>query len=200
MSRRVVRLRLTGLAVVAIVAAAAALWAVTSRGASPGNAPDAGLQTGAAPWGPGDEGLAGRLAALDLPGQSDAAFHIHVILRIYVHGVAVPVPAQIGIDPLGRFIAPLHTHDATGIIHLEADRAYPFTLGQVFRVWGVRFDGRRLGGYVARGASRLRVYVEGRPIADPVHYVLRAHDHVVVAFGRSGEAPTTDRTPFPPGL
>jgi hypothetical protein len=119
---------------------------------------------------------------------------------VYVDGRFVPVPAQIGIDPRGCFLAPLHTHDASGIVHIEADRRFPFTLGQFFTIWGVRFTDTRIGGYADRGARRLRVYVDGRRVAHPGAHVLRAHDRIVVAYGRPRSFPIVDRTPFPPGL
>jgi hypothetical protein len=158
------------------------------------------LQTSPAPWAPGYTRLSRRLAALHLPGQSDTAFHIHALLRIFVDGRLVPVPAQIGIDPQGRFLAPLHTHDASGIIHIEADRRFPFTLGQFFTIWGVRLTDTAIGGYTDHGARRLRVYVDGRPVADPVAHILHAHDRIAVGYGPPGSFPTIDRTPFPPGL
>jgi hypothetical protein len=144
--------------------------------------------------------LATRLAALRLPGQSDTVFHIHVRLRISVDGRRVPVPSQIGIDPQGRFLAPLHTHDASGIVHIESDRPFAFTLGQFFTIWGVRFTDTRIGGYADVGDRRLRVYVDRRPIADPVHHVFGAHDRIAVGYGRPGSFPTVVNTAFPPGL
>jgi hypothetical protein len=134
-------------------------------------------------------GLATRLAALGLPPASDSGFHIHVRLRVFVDGRAVPVPSQIGIDAAARVIAPLHTHDASGIVHVESARPYPFTLGQVFAVWGVPLSGRRL-----------QVFANGRLLAHPAARVLHAHDHLVVGFGAPGSFPPVDRTPFPPGL
>ena len=55
---------------------------------------------------------------------------------------------------------------------------------------------------VARQRRRVRllVFVDGRRATDPGAVVLHAHQHIVVAFGRPGQAPTTDATPFPPGL
>jgi hypothetical protein len=184
----------------ALAALAAVALLVATAPHRPARASALGLQTGPAPWAPEYSHLSRRLAALRLPGQSDTAFHIHALLRIYVDVRFVPVPAQIGIDPQGRFLAPLHTHDASGIVHIEADRPFPFTLGQFFAVWGVRFTNARIGGYADRGDRRLRVYVDGRLAADPVRHVLRAHDRIVVGYGAPGSFPTVDRTPFPPGL
>ena len=41
-------------------------------------------------------------------------------------------------------MAPLHTHSADGLIHVEYWRATTFTLGQFFDVWGQRLDGSHL--------------------------------------------------------
>jgi hypothetical protein len=156
--------------------------------------------TARAQW-PADDGrLAERLDALRLPGPSDTGFHIHVRLRIFVGARAVAVPAGIGIEPRSGLLAPLHTHDASGIVHIESERPYPFTLGQFFAVWGVRFSATRLGAYADDGADRLRAYVDGRRIAAPAGHVLAAHERIVIAYGRPGQAPTDDREPFPPGL
>jgi hypothetical protein len=192
-------------AAVLVLGTAAVLLAATMAHTAPRSRPAAasvrlGLRAGLAPWAPEYAHLAARLAALRLPAASDTAYHVHVRLRVYVDGRPVPVPAGMGIDPLGRFLAPLHTHDASGIVHIESERAFPFTLGEVFAVWGVRFGPARLGGYVDHGARRLRVYVDGRRAADPGGVALHAHQRIVVAFGRPGAAPTTDATPFPPGL
>jgi hypothetical protein len=191
-------------AVAAVVVGFAVFLTLTAWHTAPATpqrpAASLGVQTGRAPWSPETRLLRSRLDALALPGQSDTAFHIHALLRVFVDGRPVPVPAGIGIDPGGRFIAPLHTHDAGGIVHLEADRPYPFTLGQFFTVWGVRLTDHQLGGYTDRGDRRLRVFVNGQPIAQPMSYIIRAHDKIVVGFGRPGSVPIVDGTPFPPGL
>jgi hypothetical protein len=192
------RARLAAIAAAGLLALAFAL-AMTSHKTAPADAA-VGLQRGPAPWPPEYASLARRVAALHLPGQSDTAFHIHVLLRIFIDGRRVRVPAQIGIDPQGRFLAPLHTHDATGIVHIESQRPYPFALGQLFTIWGVRFADTRIGGYTNHGAQRLRVFVNSRPVAHPTARVLRAHDRIVVGYGPPRSFPTTDHTPFPPGL
>jgi hypothetical protein len=85
-------------------------------------------------------------------------------------------------------------------VHVESDRPYPFTLGQFFTIWGVRLTDHRLGGYVDRAGRRLQVFVNGVGVRRPASYVIRAHDRIVVGFGRPGSFPVVDATPFPPGL
>jgi hypothetical protein len=122
------------------------------------------------------------------------------MLRVFVNGHQVGVPADIGIDPNGQFIAPLHTHDATGIIHMEATRPYPFTLGQFFTVWGGVFGAHQLGAYHDRGGRRVQAFVNGRPVANPAGYVMKAHDSIIVGYGKPGSFPRQLPTTFPSGL
>ena len=44
-----------------------------------------------------------------------------------------------------QFIAALHTHDASGIVHIESPDKRDYTLGQFFDVWGVRLSSTCLG-------------------------------------------------------
>jgi hypothetical protein len=165
----------------------------------------AGLQTGPAPWGPDTADLAERLRAIGLPPLSPAegtAVHIHQHLDLYVDGGKVAVPAGIGIDPAVGF-APLHTHDASGVIHVESPTVRTYTLGQFFAVWGVRFTPSCLGGYCAGGERRLRVYVNGAAYrGDPTTLPLAPHEELVVAFGTAAQLPSPIPSAyrFPAGL
>ena len=91
---------------------------------------------GPAPWPANTAELRPRLTALGLPAlaREGRALHIHQHLDVFVEGRRVTVPAGIGIDPAAGFIAPLHTHDATGVVHVESPSAKPFFLGQFFGV------------------------------------------------------------------
>jgi len=59
--------------------------------------------------------------------------HQHATLQIVVDGKIETVPADIGISDSCHFA--LHTHDATGTLHVEAQDVYPYTLADFFRVW-----------------------------------------------------------------
>jgi hypothetical protein len=174
-----------------------------ARAASAGQLP--GELTGPAPWPRNVAGLKERLAALGLPAlqQEGTALHIHQHLDVFVNGRRVPVPAGIGIDAAGGFISPLHTHDASGVIHVESPVVEPFTLGELFGVWGVRLTPNCLGGYCTGGGKRLWVYVDGRLFhGDPRLVLLEEHEEIVVAFGTQAQLPrpvpaTFD---FPSGL
>jgi len=147
-----------------------------------------GLQGTAASWQPEYSALAQRVAALRFPPSGTESFHIHALLHVYVNGHPVPVPAQIGLTPSSE--APMHTHDTTGIIHMEAAYPFAFRLSDVFNVWGVSFSPTQLGSYTNNGKNRVYVYVNGHPIANTMTYALKARDNIVVAYGKRGSFPT----------
>jgi len=164
-----------------------------------------GTQTGAAPWPPELDHLRARLTALGLPAAPSMAerLHIHVHLDVFVDGRNVEVPMNIGINEAQGFLTSLHTHDATGIVHIESPTVRIFTLGQVFDMWGVRFTSDCLGGYCSSGDRILRVYVNGKPVnGDPRLLKLAAHQEIVVAYGTSAELPQPipSTSSFPQGL
>jgi hypothetical protein len=121
---------------------------------------------GRAPWPRNIAGLRARLNALGLPAlaQEGTALHIHQHLDLYVDGRRVAVPAGIGIDESQGFISPLHTHDESGVIHVESPDVRTFTLGQFFAVWGLRLTPRCLGGNCATRSKVIRVFVDGKQL------------------------------------
>jgi hypothetical protein len=159
-----------------------------------------GLQTTPAPWKPEYSFLAQRLAAFNFPQQSDVGFHIHAELFVYVDGKEVTVPADIGIDPQGRFISPIHTHDTSGIVHEESTNPYPFTLGEFMNVWGVYFTKSQLGAYKADNGNVLQLWVNGKQDTNPLNHVMKAHDVMVLGYGKPGSFPHKKSFQFPSGL
>jgi hypothetical protein len=181
----------------ALAVAAAVLAAVIAGagGSSPSSHSAAQLVdelTGPAPWPRNVAGLGARLKALDLPAlaQEGTALHTHQHLDLYVDGRRLTVPGGIGIEEAQGFIAPLHTHDESGVIHVESPEVRTFTLGQFFAVWGVRLTPRCLGGYCATGAKRLWVFVDGDRLArDPRLLRLAEHQEILVAYGTQAQLP-----------
>ena len=180
----------------ALVVVIVAVGAVVAAGDDDGNgSPDSGaLLRTEAPWEPQTEGLQGRVEAAAFPPVGDESYHVHALLSVFIDGKPVTIPPNIGVDPVRRFLSPLHTHTPDGVIHFEADDPAPFTLGQFFTVWGVDFGPDRLGAYTPQGEKRIHSYVNGEPVDDPVGYELREGDNVVVAFGADGSFPSEPPT------
>lgn len=138
------------------------------------------------PWpAPADASAAVAAAGLPMLGTEGTALHIHAHLDVLVNGTAVQVPAEIGIDNATQHISPLHTHDTTGVIHIESPQQNAtFTLGQFFAEWNVALSADRMGGLVADGTHHLKVYVNGKVRAgDPASLVLAAHDEIALVYG-----------------
>ena len=153
-----------------------------------------GIQTTMAPWNNGGEGLKDRLKGIGEPALSmeGSALHIHQHIDIYVHGAKIGVPSRIGIGFLDSFIAPIHTHDISGVIHVESPVVKDFTLGQFFDVWGVKFSAQSIGGYNSDANNKLQIFVNGKEEAgDPRAIVLASHQEIVVTFGTVDELPKT---------
>lgn len=130
--------------------------------------------------------------------------HYHAHLDIEVDGKPVVVPPYIGFVVRGRTgigLAPLHTHDSTGIIHIENSVPAKFVLGQVFIEWGVKFTPTCLGSYCSGHGKELAVFVNGKRYSgDPTQLVLAKHQEIAIEYGAAGHLPKPPASyPFPPG-
>ena len=151
--------------------------------------------------------------------------HDHVHLDVIVDGRKVTVPPGIGLaEPLddgpckpptpsvsectsGDYFtasvanSPLHTHSASGIIHIEPDRPGKYTLGQFFDEWGVRLTQTCLGSYCAGRGKELAVFVDGHRANGPLRaIVLGNRQEIAVVFGSLAEfrsVPSTYRGVWP---
>ena len=174
--------------------------------------PSLAPSTARAPWGLPANTLS-RIGATGIAPLVGAVIrHDHAHLDVIVDGRKVTVPAGVGLaEPVDRgpcpsgpvasgdcatkqsFFgavanSPLHTHSPSGIIHVEADRRAPFTLGQFFDEWGVRFDSSCIGAYCTGSKGKLRVYVGGKRLTgDPRKLVLANRQEIAVVFGRAGD-------------
>lgn len=149
---------------------------------------------------------AAYVAAAGLPyAEEMLSIHYHAHLDVIVDGKPIPVPAYLGFVATGNNVlglAPLHTHDASGVIHIENDVPATFVLGQVFTEWGVRFTQTCLGGYCMGGGKELAVFVGGkRQTGDPARIVLTKHEEIAVVYGTPDELTHVPSSyTFPNGL
>jgi len=106
-------------------------------------------------------------------GHQQLAVHIHPVLSISVDGTPETIPANIGITQ--NCMAELHTHDATGTIHVETattNRLSELSFADFFAVWGMPIE--RAGYDVAiqvNGASVASVDEVGFHDGDRVEFV-----------------------------
>ncbi len=127
--------------------------------------------------------------------------HIHSHLALFVNGKQLQVPAGVGIAP----VAPqgclywLHTHDTTGIIHIESPQLNapgggPFTLGMFFDIWGQPLTADDVAG--KRG--NVTAFVNGvQWDGDPRAIPLGSHQEITLEVGKIVPPPNYT---FPPGV
>lgn len=190
---------------VSIATSAVSVGASNSVSSSTAMSALPGLSTAVAPWPPEILHLKERLSLLGLPAltQEGTVLHTHQHLDIYIRNQRVSVPADIGVDTQAGFISPVHTHDNTGVIHVESPTVQKFTLGQFFDVWGVRFNDNCLGAYCNGGNDLLKIFVNGQWVKNNVREIaLLPHEEIVVTYGTVPELPFPLPTQykFPAGL
>lgn len=125
--------------------------------------------------------------------ESDIAYHEHAHVSLFVNGEQIAIPAAIGVtepvvDPrvgdgfvaAGRCFYWLHTHDATGIVHVEPPTTARLTLGQLFDLWGQPLSRDDVAGF--RGP--VTAYVDGELFrGDPRGIPFTQHGHVSLQVG-----------------
>ncbi|MFE3503221.1 hypothetical protein ACFXPX_28030 [Kitasatospora sp. NPDC059146] len=141
------------------------------------------------PWdAPADAAAAVKAAGLPMLGAEGTALHIHTHLDVYADGQPVTVPALVGIDESAQRISPLHTHDTSGVVHIESPVAADFTLGQFLTEWQVSASADHLGGLRTDATHALTAYVDGKAVGgDPAAIVLHAHDEIALVYGTAAE-------------
>jgi hypothetical protein len=170
------------------------------------NSPPATIAVGAdtsPPWpAPKDASAAARAAGLPMLGAEGNVEHIHAHLDVLVDGHAVEVPADIGIDRSNGSISPLHTHDGSGVIHIESPIKRQFSVGEFFTEWGVGLSADNIGGLRAADGKAVRVFVNGTPqrTGNPAAIMFGPHDEIALVYGvpQPGETIPT-KYDFPPG-
>lgn len=102
--------------------------------------------------------------------------HNHAHLDFYVNGNPLTVPAQIGIVD-NTCLYWLHTHDTSGVIHIESPKSRDFTLGQFFDIW------KASANFPISGAVP-KIFVNGQIVSTGLNETkIGEHDEIVVAYG-----------------
>ena len=131
-------------------------------------------------------------------------YHVHAHLDVFIDGRPVIVPAGIGIniaDPdVTKFddpgdvsyglekcaqpcISPLHTHHASGIIHIESATTTPNKLGQFFIEWAVELTSTCVGEF-CEPEKPIVFYVNGQEFTgDPTTIDLADQTQIAIVIG-----------------
>lgn len=146
-----------------------------------------------------------KAAGLEILRAEGTAEHFHAHLDVFTDGKAVAVPADIGFEfnaagqPTG--ISALHSHDESGIIHIEAPTAgATYTLGQFLTEWGILDGTDKTPGSAHSSTDGWSVAVNGAKQEGKIADVaLHAHDEIVLFHG-TAPAPLPASFAFPAGV
>jgi hypothetical protein len=196
-------LAVAGVVAVSIVGASG--WGVMHRSSQDSALPNVGSsgRTSMPPWPvPADTAAAAQAFGLDVGPMQGTVNHFHAHLDILVDGKPVEVPPNIGIDQMSGAMSELHTHDSSGVLHIEAPTAdQRYTVGQLFGEWEVRLTATSMGGLQDEGRQTLRAYVDGKQFTgDPADIELRSHEEIALVYGPADSPVQPPSTyDFPPG-
>lgn len=189
------RMWLVGSAVVIVLTVVTTIT-VTALNHGDDTAPTASGVTSAPPWpAPADAAARAKAAGLKVAGMEGAALHTHQHLSVSVDGTPVAVPANIGVQQGG--MSALHTHDTSGIVHVESAKVQPFTLGQLFTEWNVAVRDGQVGGYVdGKNGRHVAVFVNGTRSSTPLPDLkLQDQQDIAIVITRGAGTPIAP-TPF----
>ncbi len=143
--------------------------------------------------------------------MSENAYHVHAWLGILNNGQQIAVPDGVGMYRLGPEVNGfeddaqcfyyIHTHDATGMIHVESPISAPllsaqYTLGNMLDIWGVNVDATGLGQY----HGQVRAFIAGAPgesyainyieyVGDVHNLLLSSHEAIWLQIGPQYDLP-----------
>jgi hypothetical protein len=117
-------------------------------------------------------------------------YHVHAHLTLLNRGQQVYLYDGIGRSQTTGCYYWLHTHDSSGVIHVESrDKFYP-TLGTFFDIWGRPLSRSQFLSYTAKPGETMKVYVNQKPYRGNLHdIVLERHTTVTIEIGPPFRAP-----------
>ena len=126
------------------------------------------------------------LSSMSGPLTNKMVLHNHVNLNVTYNGQAITVPEHIGMVQIGKAedpllygdhsldkygmvgMSPLHTHDGSGSIHVEANTRRDFTLGEFLDLWkGLDINGKTV-----------QASLNGNSVADYRNIILNDGDSI----------------------
>ena len=107
-------------------------------------------------------------------------FHIHPVLKIVIDGQSQVIPANIGIR--NACMNAIHTHDATGLLHVEAPVKKDFTLGDFFAVWQKEFNKDQILDSKVDKTHTITLTVNDQPVDTFENTILVDKDNIVIEY------------------
>lgn len=107
--------------------------------------------------------------------------HIHPHLTIMIKGLQQPIPANIGIVSPVCF-RPIHTHDASGTLHLEFPQPRDVRLAEFFLIWGEEFNSNQILDFVNGPEGQVKMMVNGQENTEFENYIMKDLDQIIIIY------------------
>ena len=116
---------------------------------------------------------------INIGSHQNLKLHIHSELRILIDGEEQFIPANIGVLP--SILRPLHTHDASGEIHMEGPCQRDFKLGEFFQIWGREFNSKCIFDKCT-DKGELKMFVNGLSNDKFENYIMKDDDSILIQY------------------
>lgn len=116
---------------------------------------------------------------------SRGGIHWHPELAITVKGQKQEIPANLG---FGAIHQPVHTHDSTGVLHLEIQglvRKDNTQLGRFFKIWGKEFNSNCIFDNCNGPEGKVTMMVNGKENTEFDHYEMKDKDKIEIQYDKS---------------
>jgi len=113
---------------------------------------------------------------------SKNGLHWHPELSIEIKGQKQKITANIGI---GIRHESMHTHDSSGVIHLEMQglvRKNDTTLGRFFDIWGKQFNSNCIFEFCNGSDGKVKMNVNGQENAEFENYQMKDNDKIEIRY------------------
>lgn len=113
---------------------------------------------------------------------SRRGIHWHPELTILIKGQRQEIPANVGI---GIRHEPIHTHDNSGILHLEMQglvKKKDIRLSHFFEIWDKEFNSNCIFEFCNGQDGTVKMFVNGNPNPEFENYEMRDNDKIEIRY------------------
>jgi len=135
-------------------------------------------------------GIGGWYISRNAPDTSDPltmciqhqnlTMHTHPHIAITIKRQAQEIPANIGLS--ATCMRPVHTHDATGTIHIEFPFQYDAKLGDFFKIWEKQFSSTCVLDKCNGTEGTVTMTVNGQSNIEFENYIMKDLDRIEIKF------------------
>ena len=109
--------------------------------------------------------------------------HTHANLSIEIDGEKYHVGPNVGIsDSMCDGMRGIHTHDDTGILHIETPSPMDAPIGAVFEIWGKEFSESQIIDSIVDENSEIVMYVNGESSDQFASYSMQDGDVIEIVY------------------